>query len=389
MKIAYLDCFSGISGDMTLGALVDAGVSARYLRSELKKLGVSGYTVTIRPVVKKGIAATAVDVRVKPSAIKGRRHYPDIVSIIERSSLAVAVKEVALAIFARIAEAEAAVHATTLAKVHFHEVGAVDSIVDVVGAAVGFAALGVDAVEASPINVGSGTVETDHGVLPVPAPATLRILAGIPTYADGPLRELTTPTGAAIVGSLARRFGGQPPMIVERVGYGAGGYDLTDRSNVVRLTVGRTEEGAAVESLVELAATIDDMNPEAYGYAADRLFAAGAKDVTLTPVYMKKGRPGVVMTVLADGETAAALEAILFAETTTLGVRRLRVERAALPRSVVTVKTIYGPVKVKIARLPDGSVKAAPEYDDVARLAVKKKAPFADVYRAATAAALG
>ncbi len=383
MKVAYLDGAAGISGDMTLGALVDAGVSLSKLRAGLKTLGVEGWTLSAKKVVKKGIAATKVTVRLTGEQ-KKHRHYPDIVKIVERSGLPDVVKKRTLKIFRIVAEAEGAVHGIAPEEVHFHEVGAVDAIIDIAGASLGFHLLGVDAVCLAPLNVGSGTVKCDHGVLPVPAPATALILAGVPTYADGPALELTTPTGAAIAKSFATSFGGQPPMVVENIAYGAGGHDLDDRANVVRLTIGETASlPAPTETITELAATIDDMNPEIYGYLTERLFAVGALDVTLTPVIMKKGRPGVVVSVLCGDGKSATLEEVLFAETTTLGVRRRAWERTVLPRRIETVKTKYGPVRVKLALLPDGSTRVAPEYDDVAKIASTKKVAFRAVYEAA------
>jgi hypothetical protein len=386
MTIAYLDCFAGVSGDMTLGAMIDAGLSLRRLRSELKKLPVDGYTLSATSVVKKGVTATKLTVTVKKSAMKGHRHYSDIVAMIEQSTLAEPVKATALAIFHTVAVAESAVHNAPIEKVHFHEVGAVDSIVDIVGAAIGYHALGITTLYVSPVNVGSGTVNTAHGILPVPAPATALILRGIPTYAAGDAKELTTPTGAAIVKTLATCFGPQPPMVIATIGTGAGGYDLTDRANTLRLSLGAAAAAPQpVDALVELETAIDDMNPQRYGDLSEKLFAAGALDVTLTPTQMKKGRPGVIVAVLSTPATSGQLLTLLLAETTTLGVRRRMIDRISLPRRFETVATSYGPVTVKIATLPDGTEKSAPEYDSVLKVANTHNVPFEWVYRAAHA----
>ena len=385
MTIAYFDCFAGISGDMTLGAIIDAGLSLRKLKAELKKLPVDGYTLSTKTVLKCGVTATKATVKIqKSSTAHGHRHYSDIVKLIDKSKLSAGVKERAQKIFRVIAEAEAEVHGVDIKKVHFHEVGAVDSIVDIVGAAIGFVELGIDEVYSSPVNTGSGSVKTEHGILPIPAPATALILKNIPTYADGPAKELTTPTGAAILKAMAQKFGPQPMMTVNAIGTGAGGYDFDDRPNIVRLFIGdRLNTNFIEERLVEISTNIDDMNPQRYGDVSQNLFEAGALDVTVTPVQMKKGRPAVTLSVLVEPEKSGAIEKILFCHTTTLGLKRSWVERISLPRKIVTVKTKYGPVKVKVATLPDGGEKRMPEYDSVLKTAKKANVSFDGVWREA------
>jgi hypothetical protein len=383
MKIAWFDCFSGISGDMTLGAFVDAGLPFDLLKTEVAKTGLQGYLITGYKVKKNGFSAAQVHVAVDEYALKGHRHYPDIVKIIEKSGLKPEVKEIALRVFGVIADAEAQAHGVPVEKVHFHEVGAVDSIVDVVGAAVGFVELGIREVYGSPVNVGSGTVKTDHGVLPVPAPATALILRGVPTYSAGPEMELTTPTGAAILKAMSKSFGGQPAMNVTAVGMGAGSRDLPGRPNILRIFVGEMDGSSLLEErLIEISTNIDDMNPQIYPLVAEKLFTAGALDVTFIPIIMKKGRPATLIEVLCAPETAGEARKILFADTTTLGVRIREVTRVCLPREIKKAPTEYGEIEVKVAALPDGGFKTSPEYESVKKAAEKSGVSFDTVYRA-------
>src|SRR5215469_1199806 len=299
MKAAYFDCFSGISGDMTLGALVDAGCPLERLRGELKGLHVPGWEISAEKVWKNGMAATHVSVRTADT--QTHRTLGVILGILENSQLAVEVRERASAIFHLLGEAEAAVHDVPLEKIHFHEVGAVDAIIDIIGACIGFHAFGIEDFACSPLNVGSGTVKMAHGVLPVPAPATARLLLGKPTYSSGVQRELVTPTGAAIVVTLCTSFGPQPPMSVSAIGYGAGTADLEGQPNVVRLMIGEAAEKAVPgfdEEIAVIEANLDDMNPQIYGYFLEKALAAGALDVYATPVQMKKNRPGMLLTLL-------------------------------------------------------------------------------------------
>jgi len=377
MKYAYFDCFSGISGDMTLGALMDAGVSVEQLRGELQGLNVPGWELSTEKVWKNGMAATYAKVRTQDT--QTHRSLSTILGIIEKSSLAHGVKERAAAIFTKLGEAEAAVHDVPLEKIHFHEVGAVDAIVDIVGACIGFAALGIESFACSALNVGGGTAKMAHGVLPVPAPATARLLLGKPTYSNGVQKELVTPTGAAIVATLCSSFGPQPPMSVTSIGYGAGTADLESQPNVLRLMVGESAEkraAAEFETIRVLEANLDDMNPQIYGYFLEKALAAGALDVFATPVQMKKNRPGTLVTVLCKPEDEAMFHEMLFAETTTLGVRGHTAERRVLARQWETVHTAFGEVRIKVARLNGHIRQASPEFEDCRKLAETKSVPL-------------
>jgi hypothetical protein len=377
MKYAYFDCFSGISGDMTLGALVDAGVPVEQLRGELQGLNVPGWELTIEKVWKNGMAASYAKVRVQDT--QTHRSLSAILGIIEKSALAPNVKERAAAIFKKLGEAEAAVHDVPLEKIHFHEVGAVDAIVDIVGACIGFTALGIESFACSALNVGGGTAKMAHGVLPVPAPATARLLLGKPTYSNGVQKELVTPTGAAIVATLCASFGPQPLMAVNAIGYGAGTADLEGQPNVLRLMVGAAAEkrvAAESETIRVLEANLDDMNPQIYGYFLEKALAAGALDVFATPVQMKKNRPGMLVTVLCKPEDEAKFHEMLFAETTTLGVRTYTAERRVLARQWETVRTAFGEVRIKVARLNGHIRQASPEFEDCRKLAEVKNVPL-------------
>jgi len=377
MKYAYFDCFSGISGDMTLGALLNAGVPVEQLRAELQGLSLPGWDLSTEKVWKNGMAATYAKVRSQDT--QTHRSLSTILGIIEKSTLAPSVKEPAAAIFKNLGEAEAAVHDVPLEKIHFHEVGAVDAIVDIVGACIGFAALGIESFTCSALNVGGGTAKMAHGVLPVPAPATARLLLGKPTYSNGVQKELVTPTGAAIVATLCSSFGPQPPMSVTSIGYGAGTADLEGQPNVLRLMVGESAEKRAAaesETIRVLEANLDDMNPQIYGYFLEKALAAGALDVFATPVQMKKNRPGMLVTVLCKPEDESNFREMLFAETTTLGVRTYTAERRVLARQWETVHTAFGEVRIKVARLNGHIRQASPEFEDCRKLAEAKNVPL-------------
>jgi uncharacterized protein (TIGR00299 family) protein len=385
MKLAYFDCFSGISGDMTLGALVDAGCAVEHLRAELGGLKVQGWELTAEKVWKNGMAATYV--RVKTEDQSKHRSLSAILEILEKSRLAAEVRERAGAIFRKLGEAEARVHDVPLEKIHFHEVGAVDAIVDIVGACIGFHALGIEKFACSPLNVGGGAAKMAHGVLPVPAPATANLLQGKPTYSNEVQKELVTPTGAAIVATLCDSFGPQPAMSVSAIGYGAGTADLEGQPNVLRIMVG-DEVGATKRAQAEACATgfdeeiavveanLDDMNPQIYGYFLEKALAAGALDVYTTPVQMKKNRPGTLLTVLCKPQDTNALMSLIFAETTTFGARSYRAQRRVLPREWVNVVTDYGDVRMKISRVNGRILHVAPEYDDCRKLALEKNVPL-------------
>jgi hypothetical protein len=377
MKLAYFDCFSGISGDMTLGALVDAGCDLALLRSELQALQVPGWTITSEKVWKNGMSATFV--RVITEDQTKHRSLSAILEIFDQSQLTKPVKKNASAIFRKLGEAEALVHDVPLEKIHFHEVGAVDAIVDIVGACIGFESLAIQKFACSPLNVGGGTAKMAHGVLPVPAPATAKLLQGKPTYSNGVERELVTPTGAAIVVTLCDTFGPQPAMSVSSIGYGAGSADLEGQPNVVRIMIGEAAEKVVPgfdEEISVIEANLDDMNPQIYGYFQERALAAGALDVYTTPVQMKKNRPGTLLTLLCRPQDANALMALIFAETTTFGARTYSAQRRTLPRESVNVRTQYGDVRIKLSRVNGRILHVAPEFEDCRKLASEKNVPL-------------
>lgn len=380
MKVCYLDCFSGISGDMLLGALVDAGLPAATLEAELRKLKLEGWTLTTERVRRGEITATKLDFQVKET--HHHRTWKTIRELIRNSELSGTVREHADNIFARLAEVEGAVHGVAPDDVHFHEVGAMDSILDIVGASVAVEALGIERVVASPLNVGAGMVKTAHGVLPVPAPATAALLQGAQTYSTGIEAELVTPTGAAVVAALASSYGPLPPMTVSAIGYGAGSRDLKEQPNVLRVFLGQRAEvapGVEEATVTVLEANLDDMSPLLGGYFMEQALEAGALDVFYTPVQMKKDRPGLMLTVLCPPDRVDALTTLIFEQTTTIGLRYYQARRRVLERSFVTVDTSLGPVRIKLAKLNGRVLNAAPEYDDCQRLAREKAVPLKQV----------
>ncbi len=384
MKLAYFDCFSGISGDMTLGALVDAGCSLELLRSDLQGLQIPGWTISSEKVWKNGMAATFVHVATEGQT--KHRSLSAILEIFEKSQLSESVGKNAAAIFRKLGEAEASVHDVALEKIHFHEVGAVDAIVDIVGACIAFDALGIEKFACSPLNVGGGTAKMTHGVLPVPAPATAKLLQGKPTYSNGVQRELVTPTGAAIVSTLCDTFGPQPQMTVSAIGYGAGSIELEGQPNVVRIMIGEAADKVIAgfdEEISVIEANLDDMNPQIYGYFLEKALAAGALDVYTTPVQMKKNRPGTLLTLLCKPQDTNSLMSLVFAETTTFGARTYRAQRRTLPRESVNVHTQFGDVRVKLSRVNGRILHVAPEFDDCRKLAVEKNVPLQRVFNEA------
>jgi uncharacterized protein (TIGR00299 family) protein len=379
-KLAYFDCFSGISGDMTLGALVDAGCNLDLLRGGLNGMQVPGWKISSEKVWKNGMSATFVRVDTEDRA--KHRSLSAILEIFDKSQLSAEVKKNAAAIFTKLGEAEASVHDVPLEKIHFHEVGAVDAIVDIVGACIGFETLGIQKFACSALNVGGGTAKMAHGVLPVPAPATAKLLQGKPTYSNGAQRELVTPTGAAIVATLCDSFGPQPAMSVSAIGYGAGSADLEGQPNVVRLMVGEAAEKVVSgfdEEISVIEANLDDMNPQIYGYFLEKALAAGALDVYTTPVQMKKNRPGTLLTLLCKPQDAGSLISLTFAETTTFGARTYSAQRRTLPRESVTVNTKFGNVRIKLSRVNGNIRHVAPEYEDCRKLAAEKNVPLHQV----------
>ncbi|MGB6944972.1 MAG: nickel pincer cofactor biosynthesis protein LarC [Bryobacteraceae bacterium] len=373
MKICYLDAFSGISGDMTVGALIDAGADSTTLVQLLEALG-TGARFEVEKTKRRGIAASKFRVVFDKDG-GAHRHLKHILEIIAKSGIPDRAKQNASAVFQRLGEAEAKVHDIPIEKVHFHEVGAVDSICDIVGACIGLDLLDIGAVYSAPINVGSGTVKTEHGVLPVPAPATSELLAGKPIYARGPSLELTTPTGAAIATTLAVDFGALPPMRVIASGYGAGDYDFPEHANVLRVLIGENSGAEESTTVAVLEANIDDSSPQVLGYAMERLLEAGALDVTLTSVQMKKSRPGTLLSVIARPDDREALARVIFEETSTLGLRIYSAERRVKARHSVEIATPHGTVRMKIAE--NGSF--APEYEDCRKLARESGVPLRQI----------
>jgi len=391
MKLAYLDCSSGISGDMFLAALLDAGVELDRLREEFKKIDLGPYEFTEGRVMRRGLSGNHVEIEAPGK--QPHRHLSHIEKLIGDAALDGAVKQKALRVFRRLGEAEAKIHNQPIEKIHFHEVGAVDAILDIVGGCLGLAMLGNPELVCSPLNVGGGSVEAAHGSLPVPAPATAELLKGIPIYSSGVQGELVTPTGAALVSILASSFGPLPAMKVERIGYGAGTKDFPSHPNIARLMLGEKVEGAEAggaggETVLVIEANIDDMNPQIFGYLAEKALAVGALDVTCTPVQMKKNRPGLLVSILSEPDLENTLTRLLFEETTTIGVRITEARRKILDREVVMVETAYGAVRMKVASLDGKEVNVAPEFDDCRRLASEKSVPLKEVMLAAQEAYL-
>jgi pyridinium-3,5-bisthiocarboxylic acid mononucleotide nickel chelatase len=387
MKIAYFDCFAGASGDMIVGALIDAGVNFNFLKKELAKLRLDGYALRAAKTAKSGLSAVKFDVDLhEHDHGRGRRHahvhrnLADVTAIIDSSGLSRPVKEKSKSIFHHLAGAEARVHGCPVDEIHFHEVGAVDAIVDIVGAVICLEALRVDEIRASSLHLGSGFVDCAHGRLPVPPPAVVELLKGVPAYSTDVRGELVTPTGAAILTTLAAGFGPLPDMRIEKTGYGAGFRDLPI-PNVLRLVVGESEAAAEGDRIRMIETNIDDMNPQFYEYIMERLFTEGARDVFLTPIIMKKSRPGLVLSVIATEDRIEALVGVLLRETTTLGVRISDFQkRMILGREIVPLKTEWGEVRVKIRSVGKAEKTASPEYEDCKRIARERGLPIRTVY---------
>ncbi|MCC6292816.1 MAG: nickel pincer cofactor biosynthesis protein LarC [Bryobacterales bacterium] len=372
MKICYFDAFAGISGDMTVGALADAGADAAQLLAALESLD-TGARYSLEKTKRRGIAASKFHVSWTDN--KTHRHLPHIIKIIDGGAMSERARANAKLVFQKLGESESTVHGSPIEKVHFHEVGAADSIADIVGACVALDLLGVEAVACSAINVGSGTVSTEHGIMPVPTPAAALLLKGKPVYSRGPATELATPTGAAIVAALAGDFGPMPPLRIESVGYGAGDKDFPEHANVLRALIGQTT-GARESTTVEvIEANIDDSTPEVLGWAMERLLEAGALDVTMQPLLMKKSRPGTLLRVLARPEDREKLAGLLMAETSSLGVRFFSAERRVQARRIVEVETAHGRARVKVAE----SGAFAPEYEDCRTLARSTGLPLQQI----------
>jgi uncharacterized protein (TIGR00299 family) protein len=382
MMVAYVDCFAGASGDMILGALVDAGLELNALRDALAGLALADWELRAERIVTGGLSATRVNVITRDETQE--RRYTELDALVATSSIDEPVKTRATQILRRLAEIEARLHGVAIDQVHLHELGGIDTVIDVVGAVAGFRLLGIEEIFVSALPMGHGMVETRHGILPLPAPAVVELARGVPIRAVDLQAELVTPTGAAILTTLARGYGTFPPMTLARVGYGAGSRTLSI-PNVLRLMLGkRADQGdATVETLVVLETNIDDMNPQAYEFVFGKLFAAGALDVWLTPIQMKKNRAATQLSALCRPHDADALNEIIFTQTTTLGVRRREVQRFALAREIVQVETRFGPVRVKVARQNGRVLRAMPEYDDCVALAEKYQIPFLEIYHVA------
>ena len=382
MKILYFDCPTGISGDMCVASLIDLGADLNRLKKELKKLPLSGYNIEVSR--EKRHAITGIRFKVRTKDTHHHRTFNDIKKLIEKSALPADVKKTSIAIFRNLATAEGKVHRISPEKVEFHEVGAVDSIVDIVGASIAIKELGVDKIYSSPIPLGRGWADTMHGKIPIPSPATLEIVKGIPVTPSTINMELTTPTGAVILKTLCSGFGQIPEMTVEKTGYGCGGKDFRELPNVMRAVIGKRDADGG--RLIVIETNIDDMNPQISGYLMEKLLANGALDVFFTPVVMKKARPGILLTVLADAGKEGALMDMIFTESTSIGVRFHTVERRCLERRFVKVKTPYGVVGVKQSLLEKRVVNCQPEYEDCKAIAGKKNVPVKDVIDAAKAA---
>ncbi len=386
MKIAYFDCFSGISGDMILGALIDAGLDIEELKVELSKTRLPGYEISAKRAEKKSIGGTKFEVTV--SGEQKERNLGDIFEIIEHSDLGEDIKIKGKQVFSSLAKAEAEIHNKPIDHVHFHEIGAIDAIIDIVGAMIGMKMLGIEKAYASRLHVGTGFVQCAHGTLPVPAPATLKLLKDVPIYSTGIENELVTPTGAAIITTICESFGDMPSMKVEKIGYGAGSRNLPI-PNMLRVLIGDSEIEHEEDRVLLLETNIDDMNPQFYDHIMETLFQKGAKDVFLTPIHMKKNRPGIILSVISPPDKSDGLLEIILKETTTLGVRVSEIkQRETLEREGKTVNTRFGKVKVKISFIAGKVRDITPEYEDCKRIAREHNLPVKDVYEEAKRYAL-
>jgi uncharacterized protein (TIGR00299 family) protein len=401
VKVLYFDCFAGAAGDMILGALLDAGLPFDELKRALGSLAVEGWDISVDRVIKTGVTAAKFRVHEHSPTLAhthassgatgasgghhAHHHLKCIFAAIDRSSLSQAGKAKAIKMFTRLGEAEAAIHGTTLDKVHLHEVGALDSIIDIVGAVFALEWFGADRIVVSPINVGGGTVKSAHGVFPVPAPATLALLNGAPVYSSGIQQELLTPTGALILTEYATEFGPVPAMKIGKIGYGAGDRELKETPNVVRVLLGDAEDAQAASRtphehrVAILECEIDDMNPQIFGVLMEKLYAAGALEVFYSAVQMKKNRPGTLMTIVAAPDKRDAMTDIVFRESTTIGVRHQELSRECLDREMVTVSTSVGPVRFKVASRGGRVLNAQPEFEDLAKLSAERGIPVKDV----------
>jgi len=380
MTDAYFDCFSGISGDMTLGALLDLGVPLDWLKTQLDAVPLEGYTLSVSTIAHHGIQARKFNVDLHQQDT--HRNYADIQKIIAASRLSPPVKQTSLAIFDLIADAEAKIHGVSKESVHFHEVGAVDSLVDIIATALCLDYLKIERIVSSSLALGKGTVASQHGTLPVPAPATLAILSGLPVYGCGIPAEMITPTGAAIIKTLADDFGDLPQMVIEKIGYGAGSRQLKERPNILRIVLGCIQEPRVRPGDVVMIETcIDDMNPEIFGYLMEALFQDGALDVYWIPVFMKKNRPGTLIQVLCKPDSRQIISERILTETTSSGIRYQTIQRLCLPRKIISVATAFGEIEMKQITGLDGNIRLTPEYETCKKIAREKKIAIQDVYQ--------
>ena len=380
MKTAYIDCFSGISGDMFLGALIDAGLPFEELKRALRTLPIDHYSLDAKKEVKNGFAGTRFIVHQEHEVHHVHRGLREITEIVERGTFSDKVKEKSLRIFKSIALEEGKIHGCPADEIHFHEIGAIDSIVDIVGTAFGMEYMGIDDLSSSRLPLGSGFIESGHGRIPLPAPATVAILKGVPVYDSGLECELVTPTGAALIKEFAASFGQMPPMTIESIGYGAGARDLTDRPNLLRILIGKRDAEETIETVVVLDANLDDTNPEWLGFMMDRLFEEGALDVVFSPIQMKKNRPGVQLQVIGNPQHKDKLLDIVFAESTTLGIRYSYSQREILKRTQAELDSPWGKIGVKKVTAKDGSSIFYPEFDACRRIAKEKNLPVREIY---------
>lgn len=387
MRIAYFDCFSGISGDMFVGALLDAGLKIEILEKELNKLNLSGYQLEVNKVLKKGISASQFKVKIQEKGVE--RRFKDILNILEESKLDEEIKNEVKKIFFKIAEAESKIHQEDIEKIHFHEIGGLDSIIDISSAVIGIKALEIKEIYSSPLPLGKGFVKCAHGILPLPAPATLELLKNIPTYSGGMESEMVTPTGAAIISTLTKDFGERPLMKIEKIGYGAGEREFSI-PNLLRVSIGEKilsdrglMDGYVHDEALLIETNIDDMNPEFYDYIMDKLFSQGALDVFLTPIQMKKNRPAHMFSIIVYEQNLKEILKLLFSESTTLGVRIKEVKRLKLTQQNFIAETKYGKIKVKVGIFKEDIKTIAPEYQDCQKIAQQYQVPLKEIYEEA------
>lgn len=387
MRIAYFDCFSGISGDMFVGALLDAGLKIEILEKELNKLNLSGYHLEVNKVLKKGISASQFKVKIQEKGVE--RRFKDILNILEESKLDQEIKNEVKKIFFKIAEAESKIHQEDIEKIHFHEIGGLDSIMDISSAVIGIKALEIKEIYSSPLPLGKGFVKCAHGILPLPAPATLELLKNIPTYGGGMESEMVTPTGAAIISTLTKDFGERPLMKIEKIGYGAGEREFSI-PNLLRVSIGEKilsdrdlMDGYVHDEALLIETNIDDMNPEFYDYIMDKLFSQGALDVFLTPIQMKKNRPAQMLSIIVYEQNLKEILEVLFSESTTLGVRIKEVKRLKLTQQNFIAETKYGKIKVKVGIFKEDIKTIAPEYQDCQKIAQQYQVPLKEIYEEA------